>query len=407
MRHSVRHSSLPGLLMLVAVCGPGCSSVLSTASLKDLVWDAGDHAAELEPAGDEDLADAGEDGLLDEGGETAAADAERREAAIEAAVERLARLGELPPSVRMTLVETLERTEQEDWPTVVDAFAESLAGSEFDPAAARESHPLPSEHEAAALAGEAERGGGEPHTVAKADLDAAVGETPLAVAPLPTEPDQAADDAATPEPLPVAVTAAAADETVAVASTTPSGISATATATASGIAATDPNLDLATVPGLSATDTAPEPAAGEAPAEIAVPEPPPAERLTIQNACFASRVQAWGIVDRFASDRFRPGQEVIVYFELDGLSAGESPAGHTTCIDSTLRLVADEILMREWSFEPIAETCRARRHDYFARYVVRIPDDAPAGPCQLELAVTDTLSGEQATTSLPLEISRP
>jgi hypothetical protein len=399
--------------MIVAVCGPGCSSVLSTASLKDLVWDAGDHAAELEPAGDEDLADAGEDGLLDEGGETAAADAERREAAIEAAVERLARLGELPPSVRMTLVETLERTEQEDWPTVVDAFAESLAESDLvDSSAAREPAPLPSEPAAAeddALAEAAEPGEGEPHTVAKADLDAAVGETPLAVAPLPAEPDRAADAAAAPEPLPVAATAAAADETVAVASTPAAGSPATApapaSATASGISATDPAPDLATVPERSAT--APAPPAGEAPAEIAVPEPPPAERLTIQNACFASRVQAWGILDRFASDRFRPGQEVIVYFELDGLSAGESPAGHTTCIDSTLRLVAAGTLIRDWSFEPIAETCRARRHDYFARYVVRIPDDAPAGPCQLELAVTDTLSGEQATTSLPLEISRP
>jgi len=399
--------------MIVAVCGPGCSSVLSTASLKDLVWDAGDHAAELEPAGDEDLADAGEDGLLAEGGETAAADAERREAAIEAAVERLARLGELPPSVRMTLVETLERTEQEDWPTVVDAFAESLAESDLDPAATREPEQVPAKHAAGddALAEAPEPGDGEPHTVAKADLDAAVGETPLAVAPLPAEPDRAADAAAAPEPLPVAPEAEAADETVAMASITARGVAATALApapaTASRISATDPAPDLAAVPERSATAPAPAPPAGEAPSEIAVSEPLPAEPLTIQNACFASRVQAWGILDRFASDRFRPGQEVIVYFELDGLSAGESPAGHTTCIDSTLRLVAAGTLIRDWSFEPIAETCRARRHDYFARYVVRIPDDAPAGPCQLELAVTDTLSGERTATSLPLEISRP
>jgi len=381
--------------MIVAVCGPGCSSVLSTASLKDLVWDAGDHAAELEPA----------------------------------AVERLARLGELPPSVRMTLVETLERTEQEDWPTVVDAFAESLAESDLDPAATREPEQVPAKHAAGddALAEAPEPGDGEPHTVAKADLDAAVGETPLAVAkadldaavgetppavaPLPAEPDRAADAAAAPEPLPVAPEAEAADETVATASATARGVAATAlapaSATASRISATDPAPDLAAVPERSATAPAPAPPAGEAPSEIAVSEPLPAEPLTIQNACFASRVQAWGILDRFASDRFRPGQEVIVYFELDGLSAGESPAGHTTCIDSTLRLVAAGTLIRDWSFEPIAETCRARRHDYFARYVVRIPDDAPTGPCQLELAVTDTLSGERTATSLPLEISRP
>jgi hypothetical protein len=360
MRHSVGKNSLPGLLLtLVALVGSGCSSVLSTASLKDLVWDPGDHAAELEPA-DEVMAEAAEEQAAS-AVEMAAADVERREAAVEEAVERLARLGELPPAVRMTLVETLERTEQEDWPTVVDAFAESLAASDLAPAV-----------EPAA----------EVHTVAKADLDAAGGQAALAIPPSPAESDRAADTATISEPLPVASAAAANDEVTTMA---------------------DPSPALA----MAATNTAPEPPVGNAPAGIAATEQPSAESLTIQNACFASRVQAWGILDRFASDRFRPGQEVIVYFELDGLSAGESSAGHTTCIDSTLRLAADENLIREWSFEPIAETCRARRHDYFARYVVRIPDDAPAGPCQIELAVTDTLSGEQATTLLPLEISRP
>jgi hypothetical protein len=113
-------------------------------------------------------------------------------------------------------------------------------------------------------------------------------------------------------------------------------------------------------------------------------------------------------VDRFAADRFRPGQDVIVYFELAGLSASESPAGHTTCIDSTLRLVAaDGTVLHAWSFEPIAESCRARRHDYFARYVVRLPETAAAGACRLELGVTDTLSGQVASATLPLELLPP
>ena len=130
---------------------------------------------------------------------------------------------------------------------------------------------------------------------------------------------------------------------------------------------------------------------------------PPA--LAIDNASFASRVQGWGLLDRFAADRFRPGQDVIVYFELDGLSAGESAAGHTTCIDAVLRLVAEDGgTVHEWSFEPIAETCRAQRRDYFARYVVKIPAKVAAGPHRVAVVVTDTLSGAVAEHSLPLEI---
>ncbi|NDC64088.1 MAG: hypothetical protein EBZ59_08930, partial [Planctomycetia bacterium] len=93
------------------------------------------------------------------------------------------------------------------------------------------------------------------------------------------------------------------------------------------------------------------------------------DQLVVSNACFASRVRAWGVVDRFATDRFRPGQDVIVYFELDNLTASESSAGHTTIIDSSLKLVdAEGRLVHEWNFDPIDETCPARRRDYFARY---------------------------------------
>jgi hypothetical protein len=99
---------------------------------------------------------------------------------------------------------------------------------------------------------------------------------------------------------------------------------------------------------------------------------------------------------------------VIVYFELAGLSATESAAGHTTCIDSTLRLVAaDGTVLHTWSFEPIAETCQARRRDYFARYVVRLPETANAGGCRMELGVVDTLSGKVASATLPLELLQP
>jgi len=132
--------------------------------------------------------------------------------------------------------------------------------------------------------------------------------------------------------------------------------------------------------------------------------PPPA--FTVRNACFAQRVQGWGVVDRFSVNRFRPGQEVIVYFELDQLSAGESPAGHTTCIDTTLTLLdGSGRVLHDWAFEPIAETCRARRHDYFARYVIRIPDGVPPGECRLAVAVVDTLAGVTAHESLAIEIA--
>jgi hypothetical protein len=145
-----------------------------------------------------------------------------------------------------------------------------------------------------------------------------------------------------------------------------------------------------------------ETVAVETPAPV---EPSPAA-LTIRNACFASRVRGWGAVDRFAEPRFQPGQEMIVYFELDNLSADESAAGLTTRIDTSLRLVdADGAVAHAWSFEPITETCPSRRRDYFARYLVRLPAGLEPGDCRVDLAVTDTLARVTATASLPCEVA--
>ena len=333
----LRRPCWPALLLLCVACGPGCTSVLSTASLRDLVWDSGEpHAAEAATAASDTSDDgSGDDASPDstDSADSQALDAERREAAIDEAVDRLAKLGVIGEAARATLVETLERTSPEDWPAVVEAFAESLPP--------------------------------EAHTAAKADLDAA--DVPA------TEPASAPG----PEPVATAPSPPAAEE-----------------------------APIVTV----AVPVSPEPAT-DAPAEPVAPPIAPAPTdaaLTVENACFATKVQAWGVVERFAADRFRAGQEVIVYFELAGLSASESSAGHTTCIDSTLRLVAaDGSVIHAWSFEPIAETCRARRHDYFARYVVRLPETAAAGACRIELGVTDTLSGKAASATLPLELLPP
>lgn len=319
---------LPIAVVLLAASGTGCTSALSTSYLRDALLDSTDHAAEaVATAGADDASEPATDDT----------DAERRRAAVEEAETRLARLGPLDEATRRSLVETLHRTQQEDWPAVIDAFATSL---EETPATS----PAPVPPVEAA----------EPHVVAKADLDQA---SPAAAAPTPA--------AATVS----AATVVSRAETPAAAAPAP---------------------------------TVPAPAHQAGPVPTSTPVRP---ALAVQNACFASRVQGWGLVERFPADRFRTGQEVIVYFELDNLSSEAAGVGHTTCIDTELRLVAaDGTLVKAWSFEPIAETCRVPRHDYFARYVVTIPAACPGGDARLELVVTDTLSGTAATATVPLEV---
>lgn len=332
-------ASWAALLAVVAVATTGCTSALSTAYLRDTFWDLADHAAEEGP---KQAADAAAGEAAAEGSDTAVADAERRDAAIDEAVARLTKIGALDDAARGTLIETLQRTQQEDWPVVVEAFASSLAAAAPAPAEPADDETEAAPAPVAVIAAS--------HTVAKADLDGAV------VPPPAPEPVDAEPVALVPPP-------------------------ATSDVMASPMPPAEPTM----------------------PAQPMVESPAPA--LAVRNACFATRVQAWGVVDRFPEARFRPGQELIVYFELDHLSSGRSAAGHTTCIDTALTLVAaDGTTIRDWSFEPIAETCASQRHDYFARYVIRLPEAAAVGPCRLDVVVIDTLAGTKARTSLPLEV---
>ena len=153
-----------------------------------------------------------------------------------------------------------------------------------------------------------------------------------------------------------------------------------------------PAAKAASVVAEAAPPSAPEPAA----------EPP---ALVIQNACFASRVRAWSVVDRFEAAEFQPAQDVIVYFELDQLASRADAQGHTTRVETVLRLVdSDGRRLHEWSFEPLEETCGGRRRDYFARYLIAIPAAIPAGQCRLEIAATDAIGGRTAHATLPLTV---
>lgn len=307
----------------------GCTSVISSAYLRETWLDAVEHASESRAdAKASDKAAADDESNVDNAEETAALPAGRDvnalpdtaawspatlDEAVDEARRRLAKSGGLNDAARGTLIATLKSTPRQDWPVVVEEFTAVLAAAQ------------------------------------------------IANAPEASGAAEATDES-------------------------PS------------VAAAEP--------------VAPMPPAESPRTAAAEPDQPPAQPapiqpvFAVQNACFASRVRAWGVVDRFETAQFQPGQEVIVYFELDQLTSRESAEGHTTRIDTVLRLVdASGRRVHEWTFEPLEETCGSHRRDYFARYLVAVPPATPAGSCRLEVVVTDTIAGRTAQTSMPLDVT--
>ena len=320
------------MLLAVLACtsaSSGCTSVISSAYLRETWLDAVEHASESRAdakasdkaaAHDEsDVDNAEETAALPAGGDvnalsdTAAWSPATLDEAVDEARRRLAKSGGLNDAARGTLIATLKSTPRQDWPVVVEEFTAVLAAAQ------------------------------------------------IANAPEASGAAEATDES-------------------------PS------------VAAAEP--------------VAPMPPAESPRTAAAEPDQPPAQTapiqpvFAVQNACFASRVRAWGVVDRFETAQFQPGQEVIVYFELDQLMSRESAEGHTTRIDTVLRLVdASGRRVHEWTFEPLEETCGSHRRDYFARYLVAFPPETPAGSCRLEVVVTDTIAGRTAQANMPLDVT--
>ena len=372
---------------LALVAHTGCMSALTTAGLRDVLLDTVDSLAEAtarDADGTRRDADVSASVATDEAADDDAVVAEPAkplslDEAVDRAVARLNGVGELDAATQATLLSILENTNPQDWPAAIDAFTASLeAHRPPRPIAAPKPPPVvpvaavePQPTESLVFPAVA--------TASRAAVPEPTTEG-LSVEPLSTPDAPLAFPLSQPEPANIASVEAArpvSSEPVVV--------------VVEPLGAEDP-----LAPEVQPNDRTPQ----------AIDSPTrPTPTFAVRNACFVTRVRAWGVVDRFPEATFRPGQDVIAYFELDAPTARESAAGHTTSIDTIFRLTAaDGRQIGQWDFEPIDETCHAPRRDYFARYFIRIPETAPPGPCRLELVVTDLVTGTSTQAHLDLEV---
>jgi hypothetical protein len=419
----------------------GCMSALTATTLREALRET---AASLSAPHDFDHAstarvDPPESDAGDAAEEPGSEDDVELEQVIDNAVARLSAAGGIDAPTQELLIKTLEQTRPEDWAVVVNEFAATLEATRGSPSAGDGAAVgKPAGHSTGGLIELDVPTRGPVSDPIPATLPATLAQAPAIPAPpaavavssqtlpvptLPVPPvvvaapvvaasvpvviEPASDplppssstEPLPPQPLDMAdvparpIHAAAAPAPVAVAAlvepqeTSPSLADVLAEKGEDSVAPMPPTPESFEPP--SVTATAPAVPAGPA----------------VNNACFATRVRGWGNVERFPSTTFRPGQEVIVYFELDRLQIRSTGEGHTTGIDSSFRLVdGDGQRVGQWSFEPIVETCPAPRRDYFARYFVRIPEDAKPGRHRLEWSVTDTVAGASRQAHLDLDV---
>lgn len=124
--------------------------------------------------------------------------------------------------------------------------------------------------------------------------------------------------------------------------------------------------------------------------------------LSIKNTAFCEQISYFGNYQKFARDEFTPGQEVLLYAEIENFNTDQTHNGeHRTLLRSVIDIIGANGETR-WhkTFPATEDRCRNPRRDYFHNYQFAIPDRLPLGPHTLKLTVVDDLSGKQASYSL-------
>lgn len=128
--------------------------------------------------------------------------------------------------------------------------------------------------------------------------------------------------------------------------------------------------------------------------------------LEIKNATFCTEVTSFGVMNKFPNNQFRPGQQVLLYCELENFVAAAVKDGYETqlqgsyeIVDANGRRVADLLL------PPDADFCKNQRRDYFIAYSIYMPEKLEKGRYQLRLTIEDMKARKFGQSTLDFQVN--
>jgi hypothetical protein len=130
-----------------------------------------------------------------------------------------------------------------------------------------------------------------------------------------------------------------------------------------------------------------------------------ASTLSVKNLAFCSEVASYGVYTGFAKLEFKPGQQVLLYAEIENFKSEETPKGFHTALKSHYQILDSQgRKVEEHDFELAEERCQNPRRDYFLRYFVNLPARIYDGRYTLQLTVEDTLGKKVGQSTIEFTI---
>ncbi len=127
--------------------------------------------------------------------------------------------------------------------------------------------------------------------------------------------------------------------------------------------------------------------------------------MEIKSAAICTAVDGYGVITKFSKYQFRPDQDVLLYCELDNISADAVQDGFETQLQGNYEIVdrngarvADQMLQVE------REVCKNRRRDYFIVYRIYMPMQIAPGSYQLRLTIEDMKAHKFGQSTIDFQI---
>lgn len=127
--------------------------------------------------------------------------------------------------------------------------------------------------------------------------------------------------------------------------------------------------------------------------------------LVVRSLAFCTEVNSYGVYKPFEQYVFLPGQEVLLYAEIENFKSTLGPDGYRTSLNSRYQIFdkqGQQVDQRD--FGSTEELCRNRRRDFFIRYQFALPERLYDGAYTLKLIIEDAEAEKVGESSIDFTI---
>ncbi len=127
--------------------------------------------------------------------------------------------------------------------------------------------------------------------------------------------------------------------------------------------------------------------------------------LQVRNLSFVTSVDGFGGYRSQQETKFKPGEQVTLYAEVDNFRSESTEQGYRTTLGTSYQVVdKNGHRVDGGQFPEVLDRCKNHRRDFHIQYGIALPTRIYAGSYELQLIVTDNQTGKIGQATLPFEI---